>query len=136
LQINGIVDYYNEWPLSNTDLDEFIKDKYGSYEKSGATRHHETVETKNALGDVVLEEGIKVSGDFLFQYPDKPGQFIYKTSRPVPISYRQYEYRLNETKSQINVLNPDFVIRYEEECRDYYRKMRKTTVKSQLDANA
>ena len=136
LQINGIVDYYNQWPLNNSDLDKFILKKYGSYEKSGATRHYETVETKNSRGDVILEEGIKVSENFVFEFPDNPGQFVYKTSRPVPISYRQFEYRLNETKSQINVLNPDFVIRYEEECRDYYRKMRKTVVKSQLDVNA
>lgn len=136
LQINGITNFYDQWPLDNYSLDKYILKKYGSYEKSSDTRHYETIETKNLNGDILLEEGIKVSSDYVFTYTDEPGSFVYKTSRSTPISYRQYEYRLNESKSQINVLNPEFVIRYEEECRDYFRALRKQKVKSDLIAEA
>ena len=73
-----------------------------------------------------------MSSDFEFTYTDVPGSGIVKRSNSVPISYRQYEYRLNQTKSQINVLNPEFIVRYEEEARDYYRALRKERVRSQL----
>jgi hypothetical protein len=136
LQINGIVDYHNDWPLSTQELDAFILKKYGSYESSGATRHFETPEVRNSAGRLVLKEGTRVDEDFVYEYQDAPGQFVYKTVRPVPISYRKYEYRLNETKAQIQILNADFLIRYEEEVREYYRTARKVIKSSELDAYA
>mgnify|MGYP002641801702 CR=1 FL=1 len=136
LHINGIVDYYNDWPLSNQDLDAFILKKYGSYEASGATRHYETVEVKNSSGRVILKEGTRVGEDFVYEYQPDTSKFVYNTSRPISISYRQYEYRLNETKSQIQVLNADFLVRYEEEVREFYRKARKVIKSSEIDAYA
>ena len=41
LQINEITDYYNEWPLSQYELDEYITKKYGVV-GADEVRHYET----------------------------------------------------------------------------------------------
>ena len=124
LQVNDIIDYYNEWPLSSYELDKYIGKKYGSYEKAGQIRHYETVETRNNSGSVVLQGGIKVTEDFEYSYRPVPGQNVTLKSTPVSISHREYEYKLNADKSQIRVVNPEFIVRYEEEVRDEYNKLR------------
>ena len=63
LQINDITDYYNQWPLSLKELDEYITKKYGA---TGATEihHYETVETLDNDGNLVLPGGLQVPADF------------------------------------------------------------------------
>ena len=52
LQVNDIVDYYNEWPLSSLELEDFIIRKYGSYKNAESIHHYETVETRDINNDV------------------------------------------------------------------------------------
>ena len=54
LQVNDIVDYYNEWPLSSYELDQYIKDKYG-FPGSEDIHHWETLEVKDLDGNVILD---------------------------------------------------------------------------------
>ena len=135
LQINDVVDYYNDWPLSQYELDRMIIKKYGSLEASEAVHHYETIEIKDDKGNVMLpgrgalgpdrgglgRSGLRVSPDYSFTYPIYPGADVYRTKSGftgtsavcTPITNRQYEYDLNEDKSQIYILNkgylPDFL---------------------------
>jgi len=118
LQANDIVDYYNEWSLSFYDLDEFIKTSYG-FPKSEEIHHYETVEVKDEANNLLLPAGMKVSSDYAFEYPAFPGSSTRLTSRPVSVSNRQYEYDLNLKKSQINIVKPELIVRFEEEVRSY-----------------
>ena len=126
LQVNNIVDYYNEWPLSQYDLDKMIVQKYGN--NTEEVHHYETIEIKDAKGNVVLpgrgtlgpdrgglaKPGLRVSEDYSFTYPTYPGSNVFITKSGstgtsavcTPITNRQYEYDLNEDKSQIWILNP------------------------------
>ena len=56
---NNIQNIQTEWPLPQTSLDEFLLEKYGSYEKLNATHHYETVEIKNSKGGVLLPGGLE-----------------------------------------------------------------------------
>ena len=56
---NNIQNIQTEWPLPQTSLDEFLLEKYGSYEQLNATHHYETVEIKNSKGGVLLPGGLE-----------------------------------------------------------------------------
>lgn len=138
LQINDIVDYYSQWTLSQYEFDEYVIKKYGSLSAANETRHYETLEILDLDGNLIMPgrgapsmerggrgyNGLKVPGDFEVTYPDRPDSEVYITRKGhvginaacYPVSHYQYEYDLNEDKSQINILQPkylsDFLLEY------------------------
>tara|TARA_Y100001970_G_scaffold285723_1_gene406176 strand:- start:313 stop:1305 length:993 start_codon:yes stop_codon:yes gene_type:complete len=69
---NNITNIQSEWPLPQSSLDEFLLEKYGTYEKLHSGIHHyETLEIKNLKGAVVLPGGLetpnkwKTNGNFI-----------------------------------------------------------------------
>ena len=123
LQINDIVDYYNQWPLSYKELEEFALRKYGSVEAFDETHHWVTVETKDADGNVVLPGGMIVYEGFKFEYPATPGSTVYLSSFPTGVSNFDYERNKNEAKSSIQILDPKKIYVFEREVRRYGRKL-------------
>lgn len=109
LQINDVIDYYNEWPLSQVELNEFILKKYGGYAGSEAIHHYETVETHDSEGNLVLPGGMVVPEDFVFTYPEHPAYSVYLTSVPYGVTNSLYEQRENEKKSKIQVLQERYL---------------------------
>lgn len=120
LQINDIVDVYSQWPMTSYQLDQYILEKYGSWSNAEQVSHYETVETKNAAGDIALPGGIKVSSDFIFYYfPDpnnkvinEDGDFVQLSSLPVSVTHAEVERRDNEKKKLINLLDRKYVVEY------------------------
>ena len=66
LQINEITDYWNQWPLSQLELDEFITRKYQTTEEANATHHYETPRVVDVNNNLLLAEGHYVDKDFQF----------------------------------------------------------------------
>ena len=57
---NNIQNIQSEWPLPQSALDEFLLEKYETYEKLHSGIHHyETVEIKNSIGGIVLPGGLE-----------------------------------------------------------------------------
>ena len=57
---NNITNIQSEWPLPQRALDEFLLEKYGTYDKlHSGTHHYETKEIKNIKGAVILPEGLE-----------------------------------------------------------------------------
>lgn len=124
LQINDIVDYYNQWPLSSRELEHYILKKYGSWERGGEIHHWETVETLDDNGNLVLPGGVVVSKDFTYIYPDTPGSgkdVIELTSFPVSVTNTEYEQRVNESKSNIVILREQYIPDYVRESNVFAR---------------
>ena len=119
LQVNDIVDYYNQWPLSQNELNEFILKKYGSYEGAEAIHHYETVETFDDEGNFVLPGGQIVPEDFVYYYPSSINQTVTLSSFPAAVTNSEYEQRLNEEKSRIQIIQPKYVYEIEREVRLY-----------------
>lgn len=154
LHINEVVDFYNEWPMSQYNLDRYITDKYGTI--GGEDVHHyETLEVKDTKGNVLLpgrggpgpdrgglgKSGLVVSEDYTFTYPSEPGSNFYITKSGsvgtnaacTPITNRQYEYDLNEDKSQIWLLDGKYISDIEREISKYSGKL--TNLNSELDVS-
>jgi hypothetical protein len=125
LQINKITDYYNEWPLSENELTEFVYKKYGGAAGAGGTLNWETIETfDNATPpNLLLEGGLVVPENYIFYYPSTPNSSITLSSKATSLSNYQYERRLNEGKSQIYLLDKKYVYEYDKEVRKYAKNL-------------
>jgi len=109
LQCNDIVDYYNEWPLSQVELNDYILKKYGGYEGAGEVHHWETQEVLDERGVLVLPKGMYVHEGFTYEYRPNPTIPVYRTSFPAAVSNADYEQRVNEEKSNIQVINQIYI---------------------------
>ena len=125
LQVNNITDYYNQWPLSEDELTEFVYKKYGGAAGAGQTRYFETVETydNSEPPNLVLERGLVVPENFIFYYPATPGSNVTLSSTPVPVSNYQHERRLNDRKSEIYLLDKKYIYDYDRETRNYAKNL-------------
>lgn len=131
LQINDIVDVYNQWPLSDYDLEQYVKTKYGSDRAAGEVHHYETVDVFDSEGNLVLPSGLKVTSDFKYEYQPTPGVPVYLTSFPVAVSNFEYERSLNEEKSKIVLLDKKYVYDFK---REYYKYLKYAkSQKSEID---
>ena len=120
LQINEITDYYSQWPLSQYELDEYILMKYGSDLEADKTKHYETKMVIDREGNLLLPEGLKVSENYLFEYTEDG---VDKKVKSVPLTHRKYEYRMNEEKSEIFILQPKFVGQFKREVYRYCKEL-------------
>ena len=134
LQANDITDYYSQWPMSTYELEEFILKKYGSNDESNKVRHYETQDVFDQDGVHVLKAGIKVSEDYVFRYRSSYETDVILTARPGAVTNREYEYHLNELKSNINLVQRKYIFKYEDEILDYTDMIRLNgEQKSELD---
>lgn len=124
LQVNDIVDYYNEWPLSSTEFEEFMLNKYGSWEGAHDTHHWETVETRDAYGNLMLPKGLIVSEDFQYEIPFDREDDDRKVSYPREVSNWEYEQKLNEEKSQISILREEYLYDVLRDLKNYARNLK------------
>ena len=118
LQINEIIDYYNEWALSDSELDQYVVKKYGVNGGSGI-HHYETVETVDSEDNLVLPAGLQVPEDFKYVYPTEINGTVYKTSTPLYVTNAAYEKRINEKKAEVFVLKQRYLYDYIREFKDY-----------------
>ena len=125
LQVNEITDYYNEWPLSENELTQFVYKKYGGATGAGKVHHYETVPVYDTAEPpaLLLAGGLKVPESFVFSYPTSPGSSTVLTSRPISVSNYQYERNINEQKSQIYLLDKKYIWDYAREVMNYAKNL-------------
>ena len=112
LQINDIVDYFNQWPMHDNELEDYINRKYGTEEKADAVRFYETEPQYDSSGNNLLYPGgIRVMEDFVY-----PPELGISYQPPSAVTNRQYEWRLNDEKREIQVIQPKYISDF---VRDY-----------------
>ncbi|MFZ9353430.1 MAG: baseplate wedge protein 53 [Candidatus Nanopelagicales bacterium] len=107
---NNIQNIRNEWPMTQSDLNNYLFQKYTEAQLS-AIHHYETTEVKNSLGAVILKAGLKVSSDFQFNYTETIGGVpqTKKVNPVVDITNYEYELNLNDAKRSIIMIRPEFL---------------------------
>lgn len=115
---NDIQNVRTDWPMSQSDFNKFLTEKYTS-EELNQIRHYETNEVRNSLGELILPKGLIVSPDFTFRYSDS-GQ-IKTYSSLLSVSNFEYETRLNEEKRNIFIIRPEFVRTVEKDLKKVFR---------------
>jgi len=112
LVVNDITNFHADWPKSSASLVDYVN---GKYENPDDTKHYETYEVKDALGRVIVNSGTVVPSNFQITYYDGTASAGVTVNPVNSISYRDYEYRLNEAKEKIKLIRPSYVREFAEE---------------------
>lgn len=111
LMTNNILNIQTEWPMKQADFNEYLLEKYGSYDTLYTDIHHyESNEVKDSQGIVIYPKGVRVGAAQSVSYFDfyKDLQIdIANISRPV--TNYQYEEKLNDDKRNIFILKPKYL---------------------------
>lgn len=118
LLTNNIIDVYNEWPLSQQALYDYMLEKYGNIEEFYSIKHYKTLEVRNSGGQIVQKAGLVVDLDFynktiaereaaLEYYDEELGALIRLSGNEIcqPVSFAEYEEEINDNKRNIFILN-------------------------------
>lgn len=103
LLANNIVDPYEDWPKDKPVLNQYVLEKYGSWDD---IHHYETNEVKYN-GSVFVKEGCEVNSDFRVVLPD--GSILSEGESIYPVTNIEHETYLNEKKRLIGVPNSRYV---------------------------
>ena len=114
LVINDIVDYYNQWPRSIVQLQDYINSKYTNPQ---ATKHHVTTEVKDANENIIVPAGKVVPSNFQVAYFN--GSTTVTASPVASVTNAAYEFDLNAKKQTIQIVKPDII----EDFVDVYNKI-------------
>ncbi len=107
---NNIVNLYNEWPMTQQSLDDYLMDKYGSIEKLNETHHYESNEVKDSTGVIIFPKGVQVSVAQSVSYYE-PMTDEQKTVNPISRAVSNYEYeeKINNEKRRIYLIKPIYL---------------------------
>ena len=144
LMANNIIDVYNEWPLTQQQLNQYLNDKYTPQELV-SIHHHETVEFRDRDNQVIVPAGLIVDENWNMEYfsggqirsINTPPSTSNMSEKPVKsVTFLEFETRLNEDKRDINVLKPDLIglflkdfdriMKYDKSSQYINRKLKKT----------
>lgn len=105
LLANNIIDPQYDWPLSQLDLIEFIKNKYGSITTAKSEIHHyEQILRKNQRlsdGTIIEEKVLQVDLDTFNSIGD--------SSLKKEVTNYDYEIKTNDEKRIIKVVRKEFI---------------------------
>ena len=110
LLCNNIINIQTEWPMLQNDFDEFLLDKYGTYEKMNDTHHYETKEVKNTVGAVIVPEGVQVPSDYSVTYYDwyQSGE-VTRSDITTEVTNYDYEIKKEDAKRNIYLLKNSYL---------------------------
>lgn len=115
---NNIINLRNEWPLSDSEFNNYIQSKFTASELT-SPHHYETTVTFDTRGKMIVPGGKIVDSNFSVTYFDEELQEVLNnqtiqgksiTINPVrSISVYEYEIEQNEKKRNIYILNPNYL---------------------------
>ncbi len=107
---NNILNVQTEWPLSQQGFDNFLLEKYGSYDQIYAVHHYETNEIKNTNGILIIPAGLQVPSNFTTTYYDDIlGRQVTQRNFTRAITNFEYEQKLQDDKRNIFILKPTYL---------------------------
>ena len=109
LAANNVVNVKTEWPMTQLEYDQYLLDKYGTYEKINEVHHYETVRLKNTQNIIMVEAGLKVTSDYSITYYDS-GDGGMVTKYPVKtVTNYDYEEQLQKDRRNIFILKARYL---------------------------
>ncbi len=104
LVINDITNFYEQWPKSTRQLNEYV---YAKYDNPMATKHYVTTEVKDANDNVIVPAGKIVPSSFQVAYWN--GSVTVTANPVVSVTYYNHEADLNAKKEKIQIVKPSYV---------------------------
>ena len=110
LTCNNIINVYDEWPMTQFNFENYLLEKYGTYENINATHHFETTEVKNTSGVVILPAGLEVDSNYSITFFDEAVEGMTTVNSPVTeVTNYMYEQKLQDDRRNIFLLKPRFL---------------------------
>ncbi len=110
LTCNNIPNVYNEWPMTQINFENYLLEKYGTYENINAAHHYETTVVKNTTGVVIVPAGLEVDSNYSITFYDDATEGMTTVNSPVTeITNYLYEQRLQDDRRNIFLLKRRFL---------------------------
>ena len=106
---NNVTDRYYQWPMTQPQFEEFLKDKYGAGSEDGI-HHYEITQSSG-----------RTTGQGPSDYTHKI-EVNSTVSGATSVSNRQYEQRIQDEKRQIKLLHPRHLTSFLEEFNKLVRE--------------
>lgn len=138
LVTNNVLNIQSEWPMPQRVFDEYLLEKYGSYEEIYALRYYESKEVLNSRREIIFPAGLIVPETHFVEYYDIDiDRRITITDSKKEVTNYAYEERMQEKKRLIYILKSDYlnivlddindIMRYKEGSTDYISRTLKDT---------
>jgi hypothetical protein len=121
---NQMIDPQWDWPLSGSNFNRYITDKYTSFNPNSTVHHYEKIVeqtdmstntiTKNMIVISQTSYNSLVSGTSTYTLPTG---VVSVTTTGRAVNYYTYELELNESKRSIQLLNRNYVNEFESELK-------------------
>jgi hypothetical protein len=108
LIVNDITNVYEQWPLSDIELQTKIQDKYGL--KQTEIKYWRTKEVKDSKGNIIVPKNLIVNDTYTYRLPN--GEFIPKNNLIEAVTNYEYELEKNNEKRNIYLLFPELLERF------------------------
>ena len=106
---NNILNVREEWPIAQTDLNNYLLNKY-SDDQLRSVHHYETKEITDSNGNLVMGKGNIVDQNFSFEFLDQETNKTVTGSDLVnSVTWFEWEIAKNEEKRNIWVLRPNWL---------------------------
>lgn len=106
---NNIINVREEWPMSQTEFNNYLMNKYGS-ELLQQIHHYETEEVRDSEGNLLLQAGLVVDANFQFKYSNFGTYEVVQGSNIVtPVTNYNYEISKNDEKRTIYTLREEYL---------------------------
>ena len=109
LTSNNIINVYEEWPMTQFNFENYLLEKYVTYEKINEIHHHETTEVKNTLGAIIVPAGLQVDSDFSISFFDDEIGTMTTVTPVISVTNYEYEDNLQTDRRNIFLIKPRFV---------------------------
>ena len=110
LTCNNILNVYEEWPMSQINFENYLIEKYETYDNINAAHHYETTEVKNSSGVIIVPAGLEVDSNYSISFYDSVTEGMTIVSSPVTeVTNYMYEERLQDDRRNIFILKQRFL---------------------------
>ena len=111
LLANNIVNIQREWPMSQTDFNTYVTEKYENEDTLyNGIHHYEANEVKTTNDVIIIPSGTRVSVGQSVSYFDNGSQEqVTVTNIALPITNFMHEQKINDDKRNIFLLKPRFL---------------------------
>lgn len=106
---NNIINYQNEWPLTQQSFTNYLYSKYLNDTNLNAVRYYKTNEVRDSIGRIVVPAGIKVPSNYSITYYDSGINREVTSSSIVEVTNYEYEIEIDDAKRNIYLLKPDYI---------------------------
>ena len=111
LTANNINNVQSEWPMSQSDFNVYINEKYGDETTLYSGIHHyKSREVKTTDSSIIIPAGERVSvGQSVSYYDYALGQHVRATDVAIPVTNYEHEDELNDKKREIFILKKEYL---------------------------